>query len=83
MMALLTTYAKTEDEMKGGLLLNVIVQKSATVLELLGGKVALLLGRNVFLALHLCLQVVDGVRRVGFHRDGFSRDCARTEDKMG
>jgi len=47
--------------MKGGLLLDVIVQKSATVLELLAGKVAILLGRNVFLALYLCLQVVDGV----------------------
>jgi hypothetical protein len=38
MMALLMTFVKKEDEMKGRLLLDVIFLKSATVLELRAGK---------------------------------------------
>lgn len=38
LLALLSTTTKTKDEMKGGLLLNVIIAESAAVFELLSGK---------------------------------------------
>jgi len=48
--------------MESRLLLNVVVRKSTTVLELLAGEdEALLIGRNAFLVLNLCLDVVNGV----------------------
>ena len=58
----LHTTAKTEDEMESRLLLDVIVAKGATVLELLASKdEALLIRRNAFLVLDLALDVVNGV----------------------
>jgi len=45
---------KTKDEVESGLLLDVVVGKRATVLELLAGKdESLLVGRNAFLVLNL------------------------------
>ena len=38
LLALLTTTTQTKHEVKGGLLLNVVVRKSAAVLELLAGE---------------------------------------------
>lgn len=58
----LHTTAKTEDEMESRLLLDVVVAKGATVLELLASKdEALLIRRNAFLVLDLALDVVNGV----------------------
>ena len=51
-----------EDEMESRLLLDVVVAKGATVLELLASKdEALLIRRNAFLVLDLALDVVNGV----------------------
>ena len=45
---------ETEDEMEGGLLLNVVVRKSAAILELLAGEdQTLLIGGNTLLVLDL------------------------------
>lgn len=51
--------------MKGGLLLDVVIRQSATVLELFARKnQALLVRRNAFLVLNLGLDIVDGVGRL-------------------
>jgi hypothetical protein len=45
---------KTKDQVKGRLLLDIVIRKSATVLKLLAGKdQALLIRRNSFLVLNL------------------------------
>ena len=65
--------AKTEDEVKSGLLLNVVVREGAAVLELLAGKdKTLLIGRNAFLVLDLGLDVVDGVRGLNLKSNGLA-----------
>ena len=46
LLALLTTTEKTEDEMKGGLLLDVVIRKSTPVFELLASKDQALLVRG-------------------------------------
>ena len=49
-LTLLSTTTKTEDQVKGGLLLDVVVAEGAAVLELLAGEdQALLVGRDAFL----------------------------------
>ena len=57
--------------MKSGLLLDVVIGKSAAVLELLAGEnQTLLIGGDSFLILDLLLHVVDAVR--GLHLEGDS-----------
>ena len=59
--------------MKSGLLLNVIVGKSATVFELLASEdQALLIGRITFLVLDLGLDIVDGVGGLDLQNDGLA-----------
>ena len=49
-----TTATKSEDQVEGGLLLNVVVRKSAAILELLAGEdQTLLIGGNALLVLDL------------------------------
>ena len=67
--------AETEHEMEGGLLLDVVVGKSAAVLELLAGEdEALLVGRDTFLVLDLGLHVVDGVGWLDLKSDGLASE---------
>jgi hypothetical protein len=82
---------ETEDEVKGGLLLDVVVGESATILELLSGEdKALLIGRNAFLVLNLLLYVVDGISGLNLEGDGFAGEgldedlhaTTETEDKV-
>ena len=57
--------AKSEHEMEGRFLLNVVVGESATVLELLASEdQTLLVWRDALLVLDLRLDVVDGVGRL-------------------
>jgi len=64
---------KTEDEVESRLLLDVVIRKSAAVLELLAGEdEALLIGRDPFLILDLRLDVVDRVRRLDLESDCFA-----------
>ena len=57
-----TTATKSEHQVEGGLLLNIVVRKSAAILELLAGEdQTLLIGRDTFLVLNLCLDVLNGV----------------------
>jgi hypothetical protein len=54
---------KTKDEMYGGLLLNVVVGQSTTILKMLACEdKTLLVRRNTLLVLNLSLHVFDGVR---------------------
>ena len=67
--------AKTEDKVKGGLLLDVVVGEGAAVLELLAGEdQALLVRGDALLVLDLGLDIVDGVRRLHLKGDGLARE---------
>jgi hypothetical protein len=60
-------------EMKSALLLNIVVRKSAAVLELLAGEdQALLVGWDPLLVLDLSLDIVDGIGRLDLERDGLA-----------
>ena len=59
--------------MESGLLLDVVVRKSAAILELLSGEDETLLIRgNTFLVLNLLLYSLDGVRSLNLKGDGLS-----------
>ena len=59
--------------MKCGLLCNVVIAKSATILKLLASKdESLLIRWNTFLVLDLCLDVVDCVRSLDIESDGLA-----------
>ena len=64
---------QAEHQVEGGLLLNVVVRESATVLELLSSEdKALLIGRDALLVLDLGLHVVNSVRRLDLESDGLA-----------
>ena len=63
--------------MEGGLLLNVVVGESTTILELLTSKnETLLVGWDSLLVLDLRLNIVDGIAGLNLKGDGFAGDCA-------
>merc|ERR1712127_856047 len=77
--------------MEGGLLLDVVIGKSAAVLELLASEdESLLIGRDALLVLDLGLDVVDGVRGLDLKGDGLAgkglnedlHTTTETEDEM-
>ena len=60
--------------MQGRLLLDIVVGKGVTVLELLASKdEALLVGGDALLVLDLGLDVVNGVAGLDLERDGLAR----------
>ena len=62
-------------KMKSALLLDVVVGKRATILQLLASEnQTLLVRRDTLLVLDLGLHVVDGVRRLHFERNGLARE---------
>ena len=68
------TASEAEDQVQGGLLLDVVVRKGAAILELLTGEdESLLIRRDAFLILDLGLDVLDGVRRLDVERNSFAR----------
>merc|ERR1719153_607370 len=61
---------ESEDEVKSGLLLNVVVRESTTILQLLAGEDEPLLVRgDSFLVLDFCFHVLDGVRGLHLQSD--------------
>ena len=67
----LHTTTKTKDQVESGLLLDIVIRKGATVLELLSGEDKTLLVRgDTFLVLDLLLHSLDRVR--GLHLEGDS-----------
>ena len=62
LLVLLASSTQTEHQVKGGLLLDVVVRKSAGVLQLLSSEdQTLLIWGNSLLVLNLSLDVFDGV----------------------
>jgi len=87
----LHTTAKSQDEMKGALFLNIVIRKCAAILELLSGENKTLLIRgDALLILDLGLNVIDRVRRLDFESDRLAsksldedlHTATETEDKM-
>jgi len=69
----LHTSSKSEDEMKSGFLLDVVVRKGSSILELLSSEdESLLIGRDSFLVLDLGLHVLDGIGWFNLKSDGLS-----------
>ena len=67
------TTTEAENEVKGGLLLDVVVSKGAAVLKLLAGEDQTLLIRgDALLVLDFLLDVVDGVTRLNLEGDGLA-----------
>ena len=57
-----TTSSESEHKMKSGLLLDVVIRESSTILKLLSGEdKSLLIWRDTFLVLNFGLDVLDGV----------------------
>ena len=64
---------QAEHQVKGGLLLDVVVSQSAAVLELLAGKdQALLVRRDALLVLNLALPILSGIRRFRLKSNGLA-----------
>ena len=73
LLMLLATPAQAEHQVESGLLLDVVVRKSATVLQLLSSEdQTLLIWGNSLLVLNLSLHVLDGVRRLDVESDRLS-----------
>jgi len=65
--------SEAEDQMEGGLLLDVVISEGAAVLKLLSGKdESLLIWGDSFLVLDLLLDIVNGVRAFNLKSDGLS-----------
>jgi hypothetical protein len=87
----LHTTSKSEDEMKGRLLLDVVVLEGSAVFELLSGEdESLLIWGNSFLVLDFSLDVFDGVGLFDIKGDGLSGEgldedlhtTSKSEDEM-
>lgn len=67
--------SEAEDEMKGGLFLDVIIAQRPPILELLSGKdKPLLIWGDSFLVLDFCLDILDRVTRLDLKSDGLARE---------
>jgi len=65
---------KTENQVKGGFLLDVVVAQGTSILKLLSGENKTLLIRgNSFLVLDLGLDVINGVGGLDIESDGLAR----------
>ena len=62
--------------MERGLLLDIVVRQSTTILELLSSEnEALLVGQDTFLILNLRLHALNRVRGLGVQRDRLTSEC--------
>jgi len=64
--------SQSENQVEGALLLDVVVGECASILQLLAGEdQPLLIWRDSFLVLNLCLDILNGVGRLHLEGDGF------------
>jgi len=71
----LHTSTKSEDQVKSGFLLDVVVRKGSSVFELLSSEdKSLLIGWDSFLVLDLGLDVLNGVGWLDFKSDGLTSE---------
>jgi len=74
-LSLLASSAKSQHQVEGRLLLDVVVGESATVLELLASEdKSLLIRRNSFLVLDLGLDIVDRIGGFDFQGNGLTSE---------
>ena len=67
------TTTEAENEVKGGLFLNVIISKGTAILKLLASKdEALLVRRDALLVLNLLLDIVNRIARLNLKGDGLT-----------
>jgi len=87
----LHTSSKSEDQVEGGLLLDVVVLEGSAVFELLSGEdKSLLVWGNTFLVLNLGLDGFDGIGLLNLKGDGLSGEglhedlhsTSKSEDEM-
>jgi len=65
--------SQTQNQMKSGFLLDVVVGQSATVFQLLASKdQTLLIGRDTFFVLDLCFDIFNRIAGFNFKGDGLS-----------
>jgi hypothetical protein len=66
---------KTKHQVKGRLLLNVVIRQGPTVFKLLSSEdQALLIRRNALLVLDLALHIVDGIGGLDLKGDSLASD---------
>ena len=74
LLAFLGTTSEPQHQVKGGLLLNVVVGESSTIFKLLSGKnQTLLIWGNSLLILDLGLDIFDSIGRLDLKGDGLAR----------
>merc|ERR1712188_330931 len=87
----LHTSSKTQDKMKSGLLLDVVVTQSTSIFQLFTCKnQSLLIWWDSFLVLNLGLDILNGITGFNFQSDGFPcqsfdkdlHTSSETQDKM-
>jgi len=72
-LPLLSSSTETEYQVKGRLLLDIVIRESASILKLLPSKdETLLIGRDSFLVLDLGLDIVNCIRGLNIKRDGLA-----------
>jgi hypothetical protein len=68
--------AETQHKMESALLLDIVIRKSAPVLELLSGEdQALLVRRDSFFVLNLGLDIIDRIGGLDLERDGLASEA--------
>merc|ERR1711957_238866 len=68
--------SETEDQMKSGFLLDVVVAQGTSVFQLLSSKDrSLLVWRNSFLILNLGLDIINGIGWLNIQSDSLSSEC--------
>jgi len=71
----LHTTSKSEDEMEGGFLLDVVVRKSSAIFQLLTGEdESLLIRWDTFFVLDLSLDILNGVSWLDIEGDGLTSE---------
>ena len=73
LLPLFSSSTKTENQVQGGLLLDVVIRESTSVLQLLSSEDQTLLIRgDSLLVLDLSLDIVNGIRWLNIERDGLA-----------
>lgn len=73
LLSLLSSSTKTEDQVQGGLLLDVVIGEGTSILQLLSGEDQTLLIRgDSLLILDLGFDIVNGIRWLNIERDGLA-----------
>merc|ERR1711971_1119367 len=87
----LHTSSQSQDKMKGRLLLDIVVRQSSSIFQLLSSKdQSLLIWRDTFLILDLCLNILNGITRLHLQSDGLASQgldkdlhtSSQSQDKM-